>query len=232
MAITFVQGGKAGIPFTANTGASTAAFAANVAIGDLIACWMYLQNVSAAFNPNITDNVNAGNYTVDWTSYDSVDNSLLALCHIACNAIGKPSISIAGAVNYTGGNLNAAHYAGFTSTPALDSVSLNGGTGTALNGSMTTMQSNELVLNQTWLLTGGGFYTVPPSPWNDTFIGGGGALADPSWRTVASSGAVSSAGTYSVSARYNTALAGFYSTAPGIVTPNPFYYQRKVLYFV
>jgi len=192
--------------------------AEGVSTNDLIFVQWAESNASNSTAPTITDQA-SNNYAVLGTpQYFSTPNQTWGM-----SWLGSPATYSAGTYvlsltsPFSNGHWCITHWTGFTNTVAVDTTGswntpFNSGVGTAVSGSGTTGQSTELVLGVAF---GGNSYTLPGAPWNNPFNGGGGAIFQIVWQSVASPSAVSYAGTIGVSEQWVLWLPGFYSASGG-----------------
>ena len=203
--------------------ASTLTANSPCAIGDLIVSQFELDNVSAgnaAFQPTITDTVNTGNYTVQYSTYYAAGTKIYGWAWIAANAAGTPVVSVTPNAAFSVGEFNYIRWSGFTATPTYDGASANtSGTANPITGGMTPGGINEAIIELIWN-TGGGNIPSTPSGW--TFIpnASGAGIVSPFWLENTSPGAVSFSGTGSVSAPWYTVTAGFSSGSAALIAAN------------
>jgi hypothetical protein len=199
------------------TGNGPGTVAANNACapGDLLVCEFSLSNVSSGnsgFVPVISDNVNTGNWNVQYTTWVAGSpNQLKGFAWIVANATGTPTVTLGSSVVYNNGFLNYLRFNGFSETPALDGlVQASTNTGTAVTGSFTSTGTNELVLGMTF---GGGSYSSPPAGFNKVNNVSQGDIVSPYWLENTSGQSNSFSGTLNASTTWTLVLAGFSSGA-------------------
>ena len=205
------QGGS----FTGTTGTYT--LTESAAVNDLILVQWVCDNVGSAIVPTISDTINSGNYAPIGTAYYyATATKSIGQSFMACNASGAPPVITITSGSINNGQFVITHYAGFSGIPTVDVIANSTGTGTSFTNSITTTQTLELAVTNTFSNT---TISSTPSGWISTFSGGNGLADQPYYQSLVATGTYSATINLTVSSFYNNWTFSFYSSTAGTVLP-------------